>query len=223
TYDWDWAGAEREFTQLIELNPNNGNVHNRHAGYFLAVGRLDQARAELTKAQELEPLSLITNALLGRVFYQARQYEQAITALGKTLELDPSFAPAHLFLGWAYEQQARYPDAIGELQQAFKLSGGESEMAGALGHAYAVSRQRAEAEKLLAQLKEGSTYEYVAPFDVALICVGLGAKMLMFEWLEKAVEDRSTWLMYLKVDPRFDSIRSDPRYHDLLRRMKIQE
>jgi hypothetical protein len=122
-----------------------------------------------------------------------------------------------------YEQQAKYKNAIGELQKGLTLSGGESEMAGALGHAYALSGQRAEAEKMLMQLKERSTRQYVAPFDIALIHLGLGANGPMFEWLDKAYEDRSTWLMFLKVDQRFDSIRGEARYHDLLRRMKIPD
>src|SRR5262249_36973750 len=110
-----------------------------------------------------------------------------------------------------------------ELTKGVTLSGGESEMAGALGHAYAVSGKRTEAEKALLALKERSTQQYVTPFDIALIYVGLGAKNSTFEWLEKAYEDHSSWLIYLKVDPRFDTIRDDPRYRDLLRRMNLPE
>jgi len=116
-----------------------------------------------------------------------------------------------------------YEEAIAELQKGLTLSGGESEMAGALGHAYALAGKRGEAEKALVELNERSTQQYVAPFDVAVIYVGLGAMSPTFEWLDKAYEDHSTWLTYIKVDPRFDSIRDDPRYRDLLRRMRLPE
>jgi tetratricopeptide (TPR) repeat protein len=146
-----------------------------------------------------------------------------IGELGKSVEMDPNFAQTHLFLGRAYEQKARYEDAIAELQKGLTLSGGESEMAGALGHAYAVSGKRGEAEQALAALKERSAQHYVSPFDIAVIYVGLGAMSSTFAWLDKAYEDHSTWLFLIKVDPRFDAIRDDPRFRDLLRRMKIPE
>jgi tetratricopeptide (TPR) repeat protein len=222
-YDWDRSGTEREFKRAIELNPRDGSAHLRYAGYFEAMGPMDDSIAEHKRAQEIEPLSLITGANAGRMFYHAHQYDRAIRELGKVLEMDPNFAQTHLFLGWAYEQQARHEDAIEEFQKGLTLSGGESEMVGALGHAYAVAGKRGEAEKVLVDLKERSTQHYVAPFDIAVIYVGLGAKTPTFEWLDKAYEDHSSWLTWIKVDPRFDSIRDDPRYHDLLRRMKLPE
>jgi serine/threonine protein kinase/Tfp pilus assembly protein PilF len=222
-YDWDWSGAEREFKRAIELNPRDGSSHMRYGGYFEDLGRMDDAIAEHKRAQEIEPLSLIIGAVAGRIFYHARQYDRAIGELGKNLELDPNFAQTHLYLGLAREQQARYVDAIAELHKGLTLSEGESEMAGALGHAYGVSGKREEAEKALVDLKNRSTQHYVAPFDVALVYVGLGAKSSTFDWLDKAFEDHSTWLMWIKVDPRFDGIRDDPRYHDLLRRMRLPE
>jgi tetratricopeptide (TPR) repeat protein len=207
----------------MDLNPRAGLAQSRYSNYFEAMGRMDDAIAESKHAREVEPLLLIIGATLGRDFFRARQYDQAIAELGKSLDLDPNFAQAHLYLGWVYEQQKRYEEAIVELQKGVTLSGGESEMAGALGHAYAVSGKRAEAEKALLVLKERSTQHYVAPFDIALIYAGLAAKNSMFEWLEKAYEDHSTWLIFLKVDPRFASLRDDPRYHDLLRRMKLPD
>jgi serine/threonine protein kinase/Tfp pilus assembly protein PilF len=223
TYDWDWSGAQRAFKKAIELSPHDGLPQARYASYFEAMGRVDDAIAEINRAQEIEPLSRIISSLAGRVFYHARQYDRVIEELGKSIEMDPNFAQTHLFLGRAYEQKAGYENAIAELQMGLTLSGGESEMAGALGHAYAVSGNGGEAEKALAALKERSTQHYVAPFDIAVIYVGLGAISSTFEWLEKAYEDHSTWLFLIKVDPRFDTIRNDPRYRDLLRRMRIPE
>jgi serine/threonine protein kinase/Flp pilus assembly protein TadD len=222
-YDWDWSSSEREFKRAIELNPHDGLAHMRYATYLEARGRMDDAIAEGNRAREIEPLSLIISAGVGNMFYYARQYDRAIGELGKSLELDPNFAQTHLFLGWAYEQQERYEDALAELHKGLTLSGGDSEMASALGHAYAASGRRGEAQKALADLKERSKQHYVAPFDVAVIYVGLGATSPTFEWLDKAYEDHSHWLTWIKVDPRFDSIRDDPRYHDLLRRMRLPE
>jgi serine/threonine protein kinase/tetratricopeptide (TPR) repeat protein len=221
--DWDWPGARSEFQRAIELNPHNGTAHQRYAAYFLVEGRVDDALAETKRGQEIEPLSLIMNTLVAREFYHARQYDRAIEQSRKSLELDPNFAQAHLYLGWTYEQQARYEDAIAELRKAFALSDGESEIGGALGHAYAVAGKRIEAEKALAALKEQSAHQYVAPFDIAVVYSGLGATTPTFEWLEKAYEDHSHWLVWIKVDPRLDRVRDDPRYHDRLRRMKIPE
>jgi Flp pilus assembly protein TadD len=127
---------------------------------------MDDGIAENKRAQELEPLSLINSSLLGLAFHYGRQYDRAIGELRKSLELDTNFAQTHLFLGWAYEQPARYEDAIAEFQKGLTLSGRESEMFAALGHAYGVSGKRAEAEKVLATLKEQSTRHYVAPLDI---------------------------------------------------------
>ena len=223
TYDWDWVGAQSELQRAIELKPRDGMAHQRYAAYLQARSRLDDATAENKRAQELEPLSLIISSLVGRGFYYARQYDGAIEELRKNLELDPNFTQTHLYLGWVYEQQARYEDAIVELRKAFALSEGESETAGALGHAYAVSGKRGEAEKVLVELKGRSQQRYVAPLDIAIIHLGLGAKTPAFEWLDNAYEDRSSWLTWIKVDPRFDSVRDDSRYHDLLRRMRLPE
>jgi eukaryotic-like serine/threonine-protein kinase len=223
THDWDWTGAAKEYQRAIELSPHDGTPHYRFGILLSAIGQTDDAIAEYQRAQELEPLSPIVNSLAGMGFYLARQHDRAIAELRECLELDPNFAQAYLYLAWAYEQQARYEEAVAELHKGLRLSGGDSGMTGSLGHAYAVAGRRGEAEKVLVELKTRSQQHYVAPLDIAVIHVGLGAKSPTFEWLDKAYEDRSTWLIILNVDPRFDSIRDDVRYHDLLRRMKIVE
>jgi TolB-like protein/Tfp pilus assembly protein PilF len=222
-YDWDWAAAQKELKRAIELNPRAGLPRARYGSYLERMGRVDDVIVEFKRAQETEPLSLIVSSVVGRGFYYARQFDRAIGELEKSLELDPNFAQTHLYLGWAYEQKARYEDAIAEFHKGVTLSGGESEMAGALGHAYAVSGKQGEAEKTLVALKERSRQHYIAPFDIAVIYVGLGSKDSTFDWLGKAYEDRSTWLTWLKVDPRFDGIRDDARYRNLMRRMGLPE
>jgi serine/threonine protein kinase/tetratricopeptide (TPR) repeat protein len=223
THDWDWPGAELEYKRAIGLNPQAGLPLQRYAVLLQLMGRTEEAMTVGRRGRDVEPLSLNHNAQLGRMFYYERQYDQAARELSATLELEKNYAQTHLYLGWVYEQQRKYDRAIAEIQQGFDLSGGESEMAGALGHAYAVSGKRGEAEKLLATLLERSKQRYVAPFDIALIYLGLGDTRATFEWLDKAYEDRSTWLTWITLDPRFDDIRDDARYRDLLRRMKIAE
>src|SRR5207247_2393794 len=149
-------------------------------------------------------------------FYYARRYEQAIEQFRKALEMDPSFYVAHFWLGMSYEESGRYEEAITEGQKALSLSTGSPATLSALGHALARSGKRAEAQKVLAELKELSKRRYVPPFDIALVYVGLGDKAHALEWLQKAYEDRSVRLTYIKVDPQLDTLRGEPRFQDLL-------
>jgi eukaryotic-like serine/threonine-protein kinase len=220
-YDWDWLAAEKEIKRAVELNPNYSMTHQLYADYLRVMGRPDEAIAEIKRAQELEPLSLNTNAVVGVHLYFARQYDQAIEQCQKTLDLDQNFAPAHLFLGWAYVQKARYEEAIAAVKKATSLSPSEPRSVSALGYAYAMSGQTGEAMNILDQLKELSRRRYISPHDRAIIYAGLGEKEQAFAWLDKAYADRSWPLPLLKVDPRFDSLRSDPRFADLVRRIGL--
>ena len=187
----------------------------------MVLGRFDEAHTEMNRASELNPLSPALNLALGYRFYYAHEYPQAIDQIQKTLAMEASFVPAHVYLGRAYEQKGTYPVAIAEMRKALDLSEGDTNELAALGHAYAVSHQDAEAKKILDQLKERSQQTYVQPSLIALIHVGLGDKNQAFDWLQKAYEDRSAGLLYLKVDPAFDSVRSDPRFVDLLHRVGL--
>jgi len=219
-YDWDWSGGEREFKRAIELNPTYATAHQWYSVDLTVTGRLDEAIAEMKRAQEADPLSLMESAVAGRTFYFARRYDQAIEQLLKTIEMDPKFLRAHWWLAVAYEQVGRHEEAIAECEKALSLFR-EPGLLGALAWAYAVSGKRAEAQKLVVELKELSKRRYVDPFDVALVYVGLGDKAQEFEWLEKAYEDHSFNLTWIKVDPRLDSLRGEPRFQDLLRRMGL--
>ena len=223
-FDWDWAGAEREFERAIELNPRYPTAHHWYAYYLSGMGRLDQARAAIQRAQELDPLSLIINATVAHVFYYAREYDRAIEQLRKTLEIDSNFGHAHRLLGEAYRKKAMFGEAIAEMQKAVALSGGSRVYYLAqLGNVYAVSGRRGEALRILDELMELSQQEYVSPTNFAIVCIGLGEKDQAFAWLEKAYEERSTFLTEFAVEPMFDSLRSDPRFQDLLRRMKFPQ
>ncbi len=216
-HDWDWPGAESEFKRAIELNPSYATAHSWYGEYLMALGRFDQAFSEVSRARELDPLSPVTNLAPGLRLYYSRQYPQAVDQFKKTIAMDSLFVPAHLFLGRTYEQTARYPDAIAEFGKALELSEGDTNELAALGYADAVSHQESEARKILQQLTERSQQTYVQPTWVAVIHIGLGEKDQAFEWLQKAYQDRSAWLVFLKVDPFFDPVRSDPRFTDLMR------
>jgi tetratricopeptide (TPR) repeat protein len=221
-YDWDWSDAEREFQRAIQLDPTYPTARHWRATNFLEpMGRLNEAMTELKRAHELDPLSPVINAVLARNFMFARQYDRAAEQLRETLEIDPNFALAHSYLGLFYELKGMLGQAIAEFQAWQTLSGDEPAATGALGHAYALSGKRAEAQKAIVRLRDLSKDRYVAPYDVAVVYVGLGDTDQTMEWLQRAYEDHSAWLIWIKLDPRFDGIRGDPRYRDLLRRMKI--
>jgi serine/threonine protein kinase/tetratricopeptide (TPR) repeat protein len=220
-HEWDWAGAEKEFKRAIELNPSYPTAHSWYGEYLMVQGRFDEALAEMNRASELNPLSPSLNLALGYRFYYAHQYSEAIEQIQKTLAMDANLIPAHVYLGRAYEQKGSYPAAIAEMRKALELSEGDTTELAALGHAYAVAHQEGEAKKILDQLKERSQQTYVQPILIALIQTGLGDKNQAFDWLQKAYEDRSAGLLYLKVDPAFDSLRSDPRFVDLLHRVGL--
>jgi len=220
-YDWNWMDAEGEFSRAIALNPGYAIAHQRYALYLTVMGRLDEATAEIRRAQMFDPLSLIINTDVGLIFLIARLYDQAIQQCRNTLEIDPDFCVARFALGLAYEQKKMYEEAIAEFQQAITLSGGSTVLMAALGHAYGASGQKEEAQKVLGELRNLSKRRYVSPLSIATIYAGLEENDEVFKWLKKAYEERSVWSihLHLKVDPRFDGVCSDPRFTALLRKM----
>ncbi len=220
-YDWDALRAQRAFKRAIELNPGYAAAHQWYGECLAAMAHPEEAIAELKHAQELDPLSLITNAVLAGMYYFARQYDLAVNQCQKTLEIDGDFWPALYFLGMAYEQLGDYPQALAALQRGVTASRNGALMLGALGHAYAAAGKQEEAQKLLNELEERSRRRYVPPLNAAMIAIGLGACDAALAWLEKAYEDGSSWLVFLRVDPRFDPLRSDPRFEELSRRIGL--
>jgi TolB-like protein/Flp pilus assembly protein TadD len=221
-YDWDWLATEREIKRAIALNPNYATTYHWYADYLVVMGRLDEAIAQIKRAQELDPLSLIINTVLGLRLYHARQYDQAIEQCQKTLEMDPNFAMAHFLLGQAYERKGKHEEAIAALQKATGLSPANPMIVSALGHAYAVSGQGREAMKILHQLQDFSQQRYISPYEMAIIYAGLGETEQAFAFLEKAYADRSWRLPFLNVEPKFDKLRLDPRFADLVRRVGLE-
>jgi serine/threonine-protein kinase len=220
-YDWDFAGAEPEYRRAIALNPNSPMGHYLYGSYLSIVGRQAEAVAEKRRAQELEPSSIVINFGIGWALYRARQYDQAIEAFRQTLDMDRSFGNTFRFLGLAYLQNGAYDEAISALQEAVKLDPSHTGFIANLGYAYAMSGRNGETQKLLEVLRGLSTRRYVAPYDLALIYAGLGDKDQAFTQLEKALEERSNFLAYLKGEPAWDGLRSDPRFANLLRGMGV--
>jgi serine/threonine protein kinase/tetratricopeptide (TPR) repeat protein len=219
-YDWDFAGAEPEYRRAIALNPNSSMAHYLYGSYLSIVGRQAEAVAEKRRAQELEPSSIVINFGIGWALYRARQYDQAIEALRQTLDMDRSFGNTFRYLGLAYLKKGAYDEAISALQEAVKLDPSHTGFIANLGYAYAMTGRNDETQKLLEVLRELSTRRYVAPYDLALIYAGLGDKDQAFTQLEKAREERSNFLAYLKGEPAWDGLRSDSRFENLLRGME---
>jgi serine/threonine-protein kinase len=222
-YEWDWAMADREFRRAIELNPNYATAHQWYASYLVMMGRFDDSIREIKRAQELDPLSRIINANLGLHYYYARKFDESIAQLKKTISLDDSFFVAHQYLGRTYIQKGMNKEAVSELERARELSGNAPEVVASLGHAYAVAGRTGDAQKVLSDLDEIARDRYVLPYFRAAVYTGLGDKDQAFAWLERAFEERHPGLVLVNIDPRFDSLRSDPRFADLIRRLGIAQ
>ena len=222
-YEWDWAGAEAEFKRAIELNPRYATAHQWYGGCLDATGRHDEAIVERKRALELDTVSLIFNFELGVAFYFARRYDQAIEQYQKALELDARFPPVHALLPAAYEQTGMYDQAIDGFQKAVPAKQGTEwfNTISGLGHAYARSGNTVAARAVLEKLLQLSQKEYVPADAIGLVYAGLGEKDSALTWLEKAYEQRQFRMSWLKVEPRWDTLRSDPRFASLLRRMGL--
>jgi TolB-like protein/Flp pilus assembly protein TadD len=217
-YEWDWAGAGREYKKAIELNPSYATARQWYGMYFMKLGQFERARRELKRALRFDPRSLIISSDLGLPFYFKGQYEEAIEQYRRVLEIDKDFIWARFFLGWAYERSGKFSEAIAEFQRA-KLIDDRPEVSAMIAHTFAVSGRKDEATSILKSLEEQSKHQYISPYYIALIFAGLGDKERAFAWLDKAYSDRGEWLVWLNVDPRFDSLWTDPRFSELLKRI----
>jgi adenylate cyclase len=221
-YDWEWEGAEKEFKRAIQLNPSYAPAHQFYADFLKSQGRFDEALAEMGHAQALDPLSLAINTGMGHVLYLNRQYDQAIEQYRNAIKLDPEFVQARLWFGRPYLQKRMYKEAIAELNHAVSLSGGSTISLAMLGHAYAAAGNKKEAEKISEKLTDRSRHQYVPSYWIAMLWIGFGDKDESFTWLERAFQERSSWLVWAGVEPRFDALRSDPRFTSLMAKMKLR-
>ena len=220
-FDHDWQAAEREYRRAIELDPEYAIAHHWYGGFLSAMGRHREALQQAEMARALDPLSRIIQTWVGLRYYFAGDYEAAIAEYRKALELDPDFAPAHWHLGWACAQTGRFEEAIAEAERAVAIDRGTLVYLASLGHAYARAGKTSEARATLARLVRASHNRHVSAYHVAAIHVALEDTSAGLDWLERAYEERSPWLGYVGVDPRFEMLRTHPRFQSLLRKARL--
>ncbi len=219
-YEWDWAGGEREFQTALGLNPNSAFTHSSHAHFLRQEGKIEESIREGRRGVELDPVSAPGTFLLAQALYEARRYDEAVSQLRKTLDIEPRFWPAHLYLGKTLSEQGQFPEAVEELRKAGDFT---AEPYATIGNVYGRMGRAADARKVIADLQEQSKKGYVAPTNFAKVYIGLGDKDQAFAWLEKGYQQHDFWMAFLKGDPIFDSLRSDPRFQDLVRRIGFPE
>ena len=217
-YDRDWDGAEKEFKRAIELDPKYAAAHNWYSQYLMAKGHIEESFNESRIALNLEPFDLGTNLHLGWHYLHARNYDAAIEQLKKVIELEPKFFLAHLLLGMSYEQQGNFSEALEEFKEASLLENSPI-LLGFLGYTYAALGDRTKAVEVLDELRQRSKDSYVPAYSMALIYSRLGEQDEAFELLEQAAVERNQWITWINVAPEFDSLRRDPRFAKLARRV----
>jgi len=220
-YDWDWNGAEEEFKEAIRINPSHAPAHQYFADYLKAMGRFEEALSEVAKAQELDPLNLSINTGVGHVLYLSRQFDRAIEQYKRTVDLDPSFTLTHIWFGRPYLEKGMYAEAISELETGVKLSGEGTLALAMLGHGLASAGNKEEALRILDKLNERSKTRYVPSYWIAVIYNGFRDRERVLWWLQRAFEERSSWLVWSNVEPRFDWLRSDPDFESLMKAMNF--
>ena len=217
------AGAERELTRAIALNPNFAHAHKLYAQYLSYVGRFDAALAEARQARELDPLSVVNNALVGLVLYRARRYDDAIAELTLVVEMDPHHPIPYLPFGLAYSMKGMHAEAIAALEKGLALTPESSEMVAQLGYVRGRAARPSATDEALAQLRERGRHRHVSPFAYALIYTSLGDTERAIDSLERAYRERDWYLCVLKTEPTLDGLRENPRFQDLVRRMNFPE
>jgi TolB-like protein/tetratricopeptide (TPR) repeat protein len=216
-YEWDWQGAEEEYLKALDLNPSYAAGHHRYAALLSAAGRSEDAMSQMRLAQELDPLSPVIDMEMAWNLYMARDFQGAEERSWKALAVEPRFAAAQHTLGLAYEQMEMREEALVEFRNARTCSGDHPATVAALGHAYANAGRRSEASEILRELQQMSERRTVSPYWHGILHSGLGEDHLALESLAKAYQERDVWLIWLKVEPRFDRLRSNPRFQELVR------
>jgi TolB-like protein/Flp pilus assembly protein TadD len=220
-YDWDWKGAGQKFKRAFALDPNYATAYQSYALYLAATGDLDEAKNEIQKARELDPQALPVQIIVGFFFHLEGQEEKAIEEYSKIIAKAPHFPLAHFYQGISKIHLSSYEEATESFKKALELSGGSLRMKAWLAYTYSLNGNKEKALQVIDEFQELSLSRYIDPSYIALINIGLGEINEAFKWLEKAYEDRSFLLIWLRVDPVFESLRSDSRFQDLLKRMKF--
>lgn len=218
-YEWDWRSAQEHYQRALALKPGYATAHQWYANYLMAVGRTDQALAEIKRALELDPLSLIINSSAGWHLYLAKKYDQVIDQQKRTLDLDAHFIPAHAILGMAWAQQGKYAQAISEFKTAVSLSPGNPDYSAELGRTYALSGDLPRAQSTLNELLQSAQHRYVSPYSIARVYAALKNRDEALLWLNKAIQERNSELIFVQVEPDFAPLHSDPRFIEMIKQM----
>jgi serine/threonine-protein kinase len=216
-FQWNWPAADRAFSEALSLNPAYADAHQRYAVLLIVMQRFDEAREALARAQSLDPLSRITATFAGYPAYYSRNYEAAAKQFRLALQMDPNFSMAHFRLGLTLAHQGDFDGAIAELTTSKQLSN-DRDVVAALGRVEAMRGDRAAAEAAIAELAARSKDTFVTSYALAAIHAALGDPVTALDWLERAFDERSYWMIYLNVDPALDSLRNEPRFAELRRR-----
>ena len=220
-HEWDWSAAGQSFRRALDLTPNGADAHREYGLCLASQGSTDEAVAETRRALELDPVNLFNNFAVGWALIAARRYDDVIEHFRKSLEIDPRFVAAHHFIGLGYVGKRMFREGIAEIEQASALSADNLLVLANLGFAHAAAGDRIRAERILEDLRQLGTSRYVSPYYLATVVAGLGRTDQAFEQLERAYDDRSRRLWALKVAPQWDGLRADPRFEDLLRRVRL--
>jgi serine/threonine protein kinase/tetratricopeptide (TPR) repeat protein len=221
-YDWDWKGADHEFQRTFRLDPSYPMARQWHALELAALGRHEEAQRATDRALQLDPVSTSINATSGLVFYFSRQFEQSLMQCRKTIELDPTFFASHFVCGLALEQLGQHDEAIVEFQAGVERSARLPLFVAALGHGYAVAGRREDAHRMIEEIRDPSRQRYQSSYALAAIYAGLGETSQALEWIEKACDERATWMIFLRVHPYFDDLRSEPRFQKIVDRLHFE-
>jgi eukaryotic-like serine/threonine-protein kinase len=222
-YDFDWTAAEREFKRAIELNPNYAPAHEYYSWLLVSVGRAGEALAESRRAEALDPLSLEISSVTAWWLYFTRRYDEAVIQLNKCLDLDPNYLFCYWFLGQTYIQQGRFPEAIAAQAKALQIDPRFNVARAESVRAFALSGKRAQAQRMFDDLLALSKSSHVSRYSLATIYAAFGENSHALDELEQAYAQRSFFLDFLKSDPELDTLRSEPRFQDLVRRMKFPQ
>lgn len=221
-YNWDWQSAEKEFLLALELNPGYATAHHWYSEFLMATGRFEEGIAQARKAQRFDPLGLIINTLLGMAYFLSGDFDRSIAECKKTLKMAPDYLPVYIWLGLSYCKKGMYNEAIGLFQHGRAISiKKNTKMITLLGYAYASDGQLHEEELILNELDVMAKFGYVSSFERARIAVGDGDQESALNYLEAALEERSTWLTWINVDPTFDELRSQPRFEAIIAKMNF--
>jgi tetratricopeptide (TPR) repeat protein len=219
-YDWDWATAEKEYRRAIQLNPNHATGHHWYAECLALQGRFSEAFPEIESARQLDPLSLIIAADYAAILYFSRQYDRAIEQFRSVMDMEPDFPRAHMLV-WAYAQKGAFPEALADLEAWRQREPSQPWNWVMTAYVFARSGDQSHAKFAMEQLEQLKTQRALDPLSFAIAYIGMGNNDKALGWLEKAYTEHSSGLNALKVDPIYDPLRSDPRFQQLARRIRL--